>query len=86
MCVLRFQLCFRFNDYELSIPSLEVIFNTVVVVCLVSLRLKPGLDVDANKYLADNLVKLKDEHAKLTKLYEQNKSELTAKLENAGKV
>ena len=79
-------MCFKYNDNELSMPSLEVIFNTVVVVCLVSLRLNPGVDVDANKYLADNLVKLREEHAKLTKLYEQNKSELTAKLENAGKV
>ena len=67
-------------------PILKVIFNTVISLCLVALRLKPGEGVDANKYFADNLVKLREENAKLAKLYEQNKSELTAKLENAEKV
>lgn len=75
-----------FNDNELSIPTLKVIFNTVISLCLVSLRLKPGFDVDATQYFADNWVKLREENVKLTKLYEQNKSELTAKLENAEKV
>lgn len=80
MCVFRFQLCL--NSNEPLNPILEVIENTVKVLCIVSLRFSAGHDADVKKHL----IKLREEHAELTKLYEQTKSELTAKLENAENV
>lgn len=80
MCVFRFQLCL--NSNEPLNPVLEVIENTVKVLCIVSLRFSPEHDAEVKKHL----IKLREEHTKLATLYEQLKSELTTKLENAENV
>jgi hypothetical protein len=85
VCVYRFQLCFKSKEPLTAI--LEVVENNPFrLLCHVSLNFSMGNDSDVKAYLADCLTKLKDQHIKLSTIYEQTKSDLTAKLDNAQKV
>lgn len=66
--------------------TLEIIFCWLVKLTQVSFSLRSDIDGDVKKYVADSWVKQREKHAKLTRLYEQTKSELTDKLNNAEKV
>lgn len=66
---------------------LEVVENNPFkLLCHVSLTFSMGNDSDVKAYLADCLNKLKDQHIKLSTIYEQTKNDLTAKLDNAQRV
>lgn len=82
----KFQLQFYSKEplpFDHGHASLNVIeINPFKHLCHLSLNFSPGNDSDVKKYLATCLQTLRDDHTKLSRLYEETKLSLSQKLEN----
>ena len=73
--------------YDHGHATLNVMeINSFKHLCHVSLNFMPGNDSDVKKYLATCWQNLKEDHNKLTRLYEDTRATLSQKLENAQQV
>lgn len=68
--------------YDHGQANLNVIeINPFKHLCHLSLGFMPGNDADVKKYLANCLQALREDHAKLNRIYEETKNTLNNKLD-----
>ena len=86
----RFQLQFYSKEplpFDHGHASLNIIeINPFKHLCHLSLNFTPGNDTDVKKYLANCLQTMRDDYAKLSRLYEETKSSLSQKLDSTQQV
>jgi spindle assembly abnormal protein 6 len=86
----KFQLQFFTKEplpYDHNNANLNVIeINPFKHLCHLQLNFMPGNDTDVKKYLANCLQQIRESYAKLTKEYNDNKTNLSQKLESTQQV